>query len=90
MQVNALEWKNRLPTPLLRVGRFIKLLVSRFIEDQGLPNAASLTFTTLLSLVPLMTVSLAIFAAFPVSDRVEEQIQGFLFENFVPTSSEVL
>ncbi|MES9960394.1 MAG: virulence factor BrkB family protein [Sedimenticola sp.] len=90
MHVNVDEWRNRLPMPLLRVGRFIKLLVSRFIEDQGLPNAASLTFTTLLSLVPLMTVSLAIFAAFPVSDRVEEQIQGFLFENFVPTSSEVL
>lgn len=69
---------------------FIRLLLGRFAENQGLPNAASLTYTTLLSLVPLMTVSLAVFAAFPVSDRVEERIQGFLFENFMPASGEVL
>ena len=37
------------------VVQFLRLLLSRFVEDQGLPNAASLTFTTLLSLVPLMT-----------------------------------
>lgn len=75
---------------LVHAGRFIHFLFKRFIEDQGLPNAASLTYTTLLSLVPLMTVSLAIFAAFPVSDRVAEQIQNFLFRNFVPASGELL
>lgn len=90
MGSKLLEWKNNKPLLLVRVGRFTKLLLTRFIEDRGLPSAASLAYTTLLSLVPLMTVSLAIFAAFPISDRVEEQIQSFLFENFVPTSSEVL
>ncbi len=84
------EWKENKPLILVRVGRFARLVMRRFIEDKGLPNAASLTYTTLLSLVPLMTVSLAIFAAFPVSDRVEVQIQSFVFENFVPTSGEVL
>ncbi len=72
------------------VGQFLRLLLTRFIEDQGLPNAASLTFNTLLSLVPLMTVSLAVFAAFPISDRVEQQIQDFLFFNFMPESGAVL
>ncbi len=73
-----------------RQWHFIKLLGARFIEDQGLPSTASLTYTTLLSLVPLMTVSLAIFSAFPVSDRVAEQIQDFVFANFIPASGEVL
>lgn len=82
--------KDKLPESIGRIIRFVRLLFARFVEDQGLPNAASLTYTTLLSLVPLMTVSLAIFSAFPISDRVAEEIQGFLFDNFVPTSSEIL
>ncbi|MES9857336.1 MAG: virulence factor BrkB family protein [Sedimenticola sp.] len=69
---------------------FLRLLFSRFSESQGLSSAASLTFTTLLSLVPLMTVGLAVFAAFPVSDQIEEKVQSFLFENFMPASGEVL
>jgi membrane protein len=73
-----------------RIGRFNRLLFSRFVEDQGLPNAASLTYATLLSLVPLMTVSLALFSAFPISDRVAELVQDFLFQNFVPASGEIL
>ena len=79
---------------LIRLGKeirdFSRLLFSRFVEDQGLPQAASLTYATLLSLVPLMTVSLAIFSAFPVSDKVELAVQNFVFDNFMPTSGEVL
>ena len=30
------------------------------------------------------------FSAFPVADRVYEIVQDFVFDNFVPTSSEVL
>ncbi len=73
-----------------RQWHFIKLLGARFVDDQGLPSTASLTYTTLLSLVPLMTVSLAVFSAFPVSERVAEQVQDFVFENFIPASGEVL
>ncbi len=79
---------------LIRLGRdvsnFSRLLFSRFVEDQGLPQAASLTYATLLSLVPLMTVLLAIFSAFPISDKVAVMVQDFVFENFLPTSGEVL
>ena len=84
------QWQQKLPDSLVHIVHFLRLLISRFIQDQGLPSAASLTFTTLLSLVPLMTVSLAIFTAFPIAEQVAEQIQDFIFENFVPASSEVL
>ena len=70
--------------------RFLRLLVSRFIADRGLPNAASLTYTTLLSLVPLMTVGLAVFSAFPVSEKLVVELQDFVFKNFVPASGEVV
>jgi len=80
----------RISMLMQRQWHFLKLVGARFIEDQGLPSTASLTYTTLLSLVPLMTVSLAVFSAFPVSDRVAEQIQDFVFANFIPASGEVL
>jgi membrane protein len=75
---------------LRRQWHFVRLIGSRFIEDQGLLSAAFLTYMTLLALVPLMTVSLAVFSAFPVSERVVEEIQDFVFANFIPTSGEVL
>jgi membrane protein len=37
-----------------------------------------------------MTVSLALFAAFPIGDWVLTQIQDFVFQNFVPASGEVI
>lgn len=73
---------------LRRVAHFALLLYSRFCLHQGLQNAASLTYTTLLSLVPLMTVVVAILTAFPVADQMAEVIQDFIFENFVPASGE--
>jgi membrane protein len=75
---------------LLQLRGFLQLVAARFTRHEAPQNAAALTYTSLLSLVPLMTVSLAVFSAFPVADRVYEIIQDFVFENFVPTSSEVL
>jgi len=85
-----MELLDQIYRTLCRAGRFLRLLVNRFIADQGLPNTASLAYTTLLSLVPLMTVSLAIFAIFPSSGEVTEQLQDFVFKNFVPASGELV
>ncbi|KOR30525.1 ribonuclease BN [Achromatium sp. WMS2] len=73
-----------------RIVHFNRFVGYRFIADGGLHHTANLTYTTLLSLVPLMTVSLALFAAFPIGDRVVNQIQDFVFKNFVPTSGEII
>lgn len=75
---------------LMQLRGFFSLVAERFARHEAPQNAAALTYTSLLSLVPLMAVSLAVFSAFPIADRVYEIIQDFVFENFVPTSSEVL
>ena len=62
----------------------------RFFGDQCLRIAASLSFTTLLSLVPLLTVSFAIFAAFPAFNGIQNQFQEFVFQNFVPTAGNTI
>ena len=56
----------------------------RFYEERGLQTAGSLTYTTLLSLVPLFTVALAVSTAFPVFDQTIGALQEFVLENFLP------
>ena len=80
----------RLSQGLRQLRGFLVLVAERFSRHEGAQNAAALTYTTLLSLVPLMTVTLAVFSAFPVADRVFEVVQDFVFNNFVPASGEML
>jgi membrane protein len=75
---------------LRRVRGFFMLVATRFVRHDAHQHAAALTYTSLLSLVPLMTVALAIFSAFPVSDRLFQRVQDFVFQNFVPTFGELL
>ena len=69
---------------------FLRLLLSRFMSNDSLQNAAAMTYTTLLSLVPLIAVSIAVFSVFPIADKISLAVQDFVFENFVPASSDVL
>ena len=72
------------------VNAFLRLWLHHFSHDGGIKHVAALTFTTLLSLVPLMTVMLALLSIFPVSDRISGQIENFLFQNFVPAAGEAV
>ena len=63
---------------------FILYVFSRYTHDRMQQRAASLTFTTLLAIVPLLTVSFAIFSAFPAFQRIKVEIQDFIFSNFIP------
>ncbi len=46
----------------------MKRLMHRFADDRLGQTAGALTFTTLIALVPLLTVALAVVTAFPVFD----------------------
>jgi membrane protein len=65
-------------------GDFLIDVARRFYEERALQAAGSLSYTTLLSLVPLFTVALAISTAFPVFDQTIAVLQTFVFENFLP------
>ncbi len=49
-------------------------------------SASSLTFTTVLALVPLFTVGLAVFSAFPVFGQFQDTLQRWLVDSLVPES----
>ncbi|MBS0507331.1 MAG: YihY family inner membrane protein [Proteobacteria bacterium] len=62
------------------------MLRERFREDRLGLTASSLTFTTLLALVPFFTVALAVFAAFPIFGKMEQMLQRWLIDSLVPDS----
>ena len=69
---------------------FGREVVRQFVRHQCLNGAAALTFTTLLALVPLMTVTFVVLSAFPELAAAGKAIEGFLFEHFVPQASAAL
>ena len=72
-----------------RLLNFFAALVHRFVEDHGVQTAGSLTFTTLLSLVPLVTVALALATAFPVFREGTAALESYVVGNFLPEASGV-
>jgi membrane protein len=72
---------------LRRLGFFLLHLLRRFDQDRYLQIASSLTFTTLLALVPLITIALTLVSAFPVFSVLEQEIRSFLLANMLPEAA---
>ncbi|MDO4433546.1 MAG: YihY family inner membrane protein [Alysiella sp.] len=69
---------------------FVLFIYKRFMEV-GVPQVAgSLTFTTLLALVPLLTVMLVMITAFPVFGDVTSAFMDFVRNNIVPSGASVV
>lgn len=70
--------------------RFFIFVVRRFDKDGCFYRAGALTYTTILSLVPLFAVSFAILTAFPAFQDFGTQLQSLIIKQFVATSAEVV
>jgi len=62
----------------------LRTLRERFRDDRLGLTAGSLTFTTLIALVPLVTVMLAVFTAFPLFAGFEAALEKYFLQNLVP------
>ncbi|MEM7000004.1 MAG: YihY family inner membrane protein [Pseudomonadota bacterium] len=62
----------------------------QFFERDCLNAAAALTYTTLFAVVPMMAVTYTFFSLIPEYAQMGEQVQSFVFQNFVPGSSDVI
>lgn len=69
---------------------FVLALVNRFREERATQTAGSLTYTTLLALVPLFAVALAVATAFPAFDEWIASLQRFITGNLLPNTPAVL
>lgn len=63
-----------------------RLVAWGFVQDRCLLRASALTYTTLLSLVPFLTIAFAILKGLGFQDRLEM----LLLEQFTPASKEVI
>lgn len=68
----------------------VRLIATRFAKDHCAETAASLTFTTLLSLVPMITIALTVFSAFPVFEDFSVQIKNYLLSNLMPENATII
>lgn len=64
--------------------QFATYVAAKFRQDKCTQMAASLTYDTLLSLVPLITIALTLFSAFPVFADFSEVVKHFLLTNMLP------
>ena len=62
----------------------LRSLRERWVQDRLGVTAGSLTFTTLIALVPFFTVVLALFTAFPTFGKFQGAVQSWLVQSLVP------
>ena len=65
-------------------GQLLSRVRQRFVEVRLGQAAGSLTFTTTIALVPLLTVSLAIFTIFPQFADIQTLVQRWLIDSLMP------
>lgn len=66
---------------------FFLSVARRFREERCAQVAGSLTFTTLLAIVPLVTVALTVVTAFPAFASLSHAVREFIVANFVPDAA---
>ncbi|WDD94430.1 YihY family inner membrane protein [Burkholderia sp. FERM BP-3421] len=74
----------KLSVDLDTIRRLARFAARRSAEDRIPQVAGSLTFTTMLALVPLVTVAFALFTAFPIFASFQNSLQGFLADHLMP------
>lgn len=68
-----------------KLSQFIIRLVSEFKRDQCMIRASSLSYTSLLALIPLTALSFSLFTAFNTFDGIKDSVQRSLVNILIPT-----
>jgi membrane protein len=77
-----------IPRHVKRINRLAHHVWKHFQEDRCFEEAASLSYTSLLAMIPLLAVVFGIIAAFPVFNQWSTNLQDFIFENLLPATGE--
>jgi len=85
-----MNWKNSISHTYFTCDRFVRFVIRHFIQDDCSYIASALAFTSLLAIVPLMSVGLAVLSSLPIFQGMVDPVQNFIFENFVPASGKMV
>ncbi|WP_294844776.1 virulence factor BrkB family protein [uncultured Gilliamella sp.] len=75
---------------LKQIQSFSMMLWSRLNHDRLTTSAAGLAYTTILALVPLITVIFSLLSAFPMFDEISLSLKKLIYSNLVPTASDTI
>jgi membrane protein len=75
---------NIIKTSLVKAFYFSRFFLRHFYMLRGMQTASSLAYTSLLSIVPLVTVMFGLFGSISVLQEFSGAIQDFIFSSFVP------
>ncbi len=76
--------------PLYRIYREVKQFVKAFIDKELTLFAASLSFYTIFTIIPLLLIVLTLITSMPSFAEHYEKIKGFIFSNLMPVQSELI
>lgn len=84
-------WRQRPLGPfghgLWTAGSFTVLSILKFYRDRCFSLAASLTFSSLLAVVPVSAMFFSIFSAFPAFKELIERVRRFLMDHLTPSQA---
>lgn len=83
--VNMLHFNKRQGLSRTQMRHLFRFVIRRLHEERLPQVAGSLTFTTVLSLVPILTVALAIFSAFPLFATFRASLEAYMVEGMMPS-----
>ncbi len=86
MENSGTNHKKRIYNTLKSCGNFLYFLTRRAQNDTILRVASSLSYTSLIAIVPLFTIGLSVFSAFPVFEQIKEPMKEFLINTLAPTA----
>jgi len=66
---------------------YLRFVVRRLVDDRCLTVAGSLTYTSLLALVPVFTVAVTLASEVPATQQFIAQLKGFIFKSLVPDAA---
>lgn len=69
---------------------FCRFTIRQFYSQRGLQIASSLAYTTLLSLVPLLTIIYVFLGKLDIFEKFGGTVQNFIFSNFVPAFGDTI
>ena len=81
----ATGWGGKLRHRAATVAAFTLYSLRRFNADGCFAASGALSYTTLVSLVPLAVIALGSLSSFPIFAPVRDKLLGLVMENFVPS-----